>query len=286
MGIALSFLANFKLETVQLYYSIIILILSSIGIMRVLKQAIEKQRHEKGRKRNMLDNIIDGQKPIKAISLSQAPTREGEQIGNKIIIILGGLKKGMEKLKTFFSKFKGYMLTFALAILTVIEMCGGFINELCGGALVINGIKVLPVVTLVATAVVGVLSNGYTKEQHEKIKALFSKSTTNELVLAEIKKNIKEKTAQLSDFNKVLTTQEHALANLESELETLNNTLSAKREMYGMTPQLATSEDVQLAIANVSECQKKITEKKNEIRTTKTSIENLTTTLNALKGQL
>ena len=284
LGIVLAVIANFKLETVQLYYSIIILILVSIGIMRCLRQAIEKQRHQKERKHSIVDSIVDGQQSIKAITLSQNPTAEGEKIGKKIIILWEVLK--MEKIKTFFLKFKGYMLTIALAILTIIEMCGGFINDMFGGVLAINGVAILPVITLAATTVVGVLSNPNTKEQREKIKALFSKTTTNELVLAEIKKTIKEKTAQLAQFNKVLTTQEHELANFESELETLNNTLAAKKEMNAMLPQLATNEDVQLATNEVVNCQSKIAEKKEEIKNTKNSIDNLNTTINALKSQL
>ena len=286
MGVVLAVMANFKLETVQLYYSIIILILVSIGIMRCIKQAIEKQRHQKERKHNIIDNIVDGQKSIKAISLSQSPTEAGEKIGKKIIILWEVFKKVMEKVKLFFGKFKGYMLTIALAVLTVIEMCGGFVNSMFGGTLTINGVAVLPLIALGATTVVGALSNPNTKEQREKIKALFSKSTTNELVLVEIKKNIKENTAQLAQFNKKLTTQEHELANFESEYESLNNTLAAKKEMFAMVPQLATNEDVQLATNAVVSCQKKIAEKKNEIKATKTSIDNLTTTINALKSQI
>ena len=285
-GILLAFIADFELETVQLYYSIAILILVCIGAMRIIKQAIEKQRHTQERKHNIIDNIIDGQKSIKAISLAQAPTKEGEKIGEIIILFFGGLKKMMEKIKTFFSKFKGYLLTIALTILTIIEMCGGYFNTLCGGTLTINGIAILPLITLVCAIVVGILSNGYTKEQQEKIKALFSKSSTNELVLAEIKKTIKEKTAQLAQFNKLLTTQETELANFESELETLKNTLQAKREMYGMIPQLASAEDVQLASNAVVECQAKINAKKNEIEKTKATVTTLTTTINALKSQI
>jgi hypothetical protein len=254
--------------------------------MRIIKQAIEKQRHTQERKHNIIDNIIDGQKSIKAISLAQAPTKEGEKIGEIIILFFGGLKKMMEKIKTFFSKSKGYLLTIALTILTIIEMCGGYFNTLFGGALTINGIAILPLITLVCAIIVGILSNGYTKEQQEKIKALFSKSSTNELVLAEIKKTIKEKTAQLAQFNKLLTTQETELANFESELETLKNTQQAKKEMCAMIPQLATVEDVQLATNAVVDCQAKIATKKDEIEKTKATVNTLTTTINALKSQL
>lgn len=283
-GIGIAAIAKFELEIVQLCYSVIILIIVCIGILRLIRQETNKKQNE--RKHNAIDTVIDGQKPIRAISLAQSPTEEGEKIGKKIISLWGGLKPMLDKFKNYFSKFKGYMLTIALAILSVVEMCGGFINSAFGGALTINGIAIVPLVTLVCTVVVGIISNGYTKEQQEKIKALFSKSNTNELVLAEIKKQIKEKAAQLTQFNKLLTTQEHELANFESEYETLNNTMQAKKEMYGMVPQLATEEDVQLAANEVVNCQAKINTKKEEIAKTKTTIENLNTTINALRNQL
>lgn len=285
-GVLLAVMAKFKLESIQLYYSIIILILVSIGVLRIVKQAIEKQKKKKERKHNVVDSMVDSQKSMKAIRLAQEPTKDGEKVGELIIKLWEVLKRTMNKIKTFFDKFKGYMLTIALAILTVIEMCGGFINSLLGGVLTVNGVELMPIITLALTAVVGVLSNGFTKEQKEKIKALFSKSTTNELVKEEIKKTIKDKSAQLSQFNKIYTTKEHELANLNSELETLNNTLDAKKEMFNMTPQLATNEDVQLAANAVVDCQAKIETKKAELAETKKTIDNLTTAINALKSQL
>lgn len=280
-GVGLAVVAKFELETVQLYYSVIILILMCIGGARVIRQAAEKKKE---RKHSVVDSIVDSTKTIKAFKMAQAPTEEGEKIGEILIQIWRGTM--MEKIKTFFSKFKGYMLTIALAVLTVIEMCGGFINSWLGDVLTVNGFEVLPCVTLACAVIVGLLSNGYTKEQQEKIKALFSKSTTNELVLEEIKKTIKEKSAQLTQFNKVLTTQQHELENLNSELETLTNTLNAKKEMFAMVPQLATNEDVQLAQNDVFNCQNRCAAKQAEIANTKATIDNLTTTINALKNQL
>ena len=46
-AIGLSIIAKLQLETVQLYYSIVILALVCIGVFRVLKQAIEKNRKNK-----------------------------------------------------------------------------------------------------------------------------------------------------------------------------------------------------------------------------------------------
>lgn len=283
-GLILAIIAKFELETVQLYYSIIILMLVSIGILRIVRQAVDKQREKK--RKTMVDGIIDGQRPVKAIRIAQEPTKDGETIGKLIINLWEVSKKNMNKVKTFFDKFKGFMLTIALAVLTAVESCGGFINSLCNGALTINGVEVLPLVTLVCTAVVGIISNGFTKEQREKIKALFAKSNPNELVLAEIKKAVKENSTKLAQFHKILTTKETELANLQSELESAKNTHNAKKEMFAMVPQLATADDVQLAANEVVNIEAKIADKTGEIEETKKTINNLTTTLNALKSQL
>lgn len=284
LGLTFVAASKFNLEKIQIVYSTIILILVSIGCLRIIKQSFDKSK--KIKRNNVIDTLIDTQKPIKAISLAQDPTKEGRKLGEEIILIFKRSKRIMNKIKTFMSKFKGYILTIALAILTVVEMCGGYINELVGEALTVNGVKLLPVITLAATVVVGCISNGFTKEQRDKIKALFSKSSTNELVQAEIKKTLKADELKLKEFNKILTTQENALANLESQLETAKNTHSAKVEMFKMVPQLATGEDVQLAANEVVNCEAAIAEKKQEIEKTKASIANLTTAINALKNQL
>jgi chromosome segregation ATPase len=171
-------------------------------------------------------------------------------------------------------------------VLTLVEDYGGYINQLCGGKLVLGGYEIIPIVTLVASVIVGIISNGFTKEQNEKIKALFSKSSTDELIQAEIKKTIKERSATLSQYNKILSTKEAELENLQSELETRENSYNAKKGMYTMTPQLATEEDVKLALNAVHETTEKIENKKVEIEECKETISNLTTTINALKSQL
>lgn len=287
-GLALTIIAQFKLEKVQLYYSIIILLLVSIGCLRIIKQTIEKQREKKPKKRkhNIIDDMVDTQKPVKAISLAAHPTREGEKLGKLIIDTLKGVKRVMKKLKEWFDKFKGYILTIALGILTIIEMCGGYINDLLGDALTIRGVEVLPIITLGCAIIVGLISNGFTKEQREKIKALFAPSTTNELVITEIKKTIKDDEAKLKLWNKDLAYKENELATLETQLTNAQNTHAAKKEMLTMVPQLATADDVQLAANDVVNIQARIVEKKAEIEKTKTTISNLITEINALKTQL
>ena len=149
-GIAMCILSGNSIENIQLWYSVIILLLVSIGLFRIVKQSIDKQKKKKTKEaeNNLIYNIVDHQKPVQAISLAQDPTKVGEEAGKKIIKIMEEIKTIMKKFAEFFDKFKGYILTIALAVLTVIEMCGGFINELAGGVLVIEGIEILPIITL------------------------------------------------------------------------------------------------------------------------------------------
>ena len=287
-SLILSLMVNFKLEKIQLIYSVVILMLVSVGLFKILRQAIEKNKDKKPKKRkeNLIDALVDSQKSIKAVSLATEPMREGEQLGNLIIDIGRGAKRNMKKIKVLFDKFKGYILTAALGVLTVMEMCGGFINQLCGGDISINGVEVLPLITLGAAVTVGCISNGFTKDQREKIKALFAKSNTNELVIAEIKKQLKENDIKLVQYNKLLKTKEAELENLNSEIENAKNTLEAKQQMANMVPQLATAEDVRLATEIVNDIKVKIDTKSVEINETKETINKLTTTINALKSQL
>ena len=279
ISVLVAILAEFQLYKIQLCYSIIILVLVSIGFFRIIKQSRE-------RKKTVIDNVIDGQPSVKAVNIAQNPTKDGEVLGEIVIKLWEGLKGIMKKLKVWFDKFKGIILSIALGILTVVEMYGGYIGGWCDGKLTIHGIEVVPYVTLFASVVVGIISNGWSKEQKEKIKALFSKSSTNEIVMAEIKKTLKEDEAKLKKFKGVLSTKQTELDNLNSELATQKNTHSAKVEMSVMTPRLATADDVKLAEIAVSETEKKIADKKKEIAEVETTIENLTSTIKALKSQL
>ena len=285
MGIIIVILANSQVYVIQLCYSIIILILVDIAVFRTIRQSVEKKRAKK-REHNIIDSMVDSLKPIKAINIAQNPYKDGEVLGKLILKIMEGLKDTMKKIKEFISKFKGYILAFSLIALSVLEMCGGFINELAGGVLVINGIEVVPFATLLLAVIVGILSNGYSREQIEQIKALFKKSTTNELVLSEIKKTLKADETKIKEFNKILIMKNSELDNLNNELDSKKNTLSAKVEMQSMTPQLATAEDVHLANIAVKEVVDKIEAKKKEIAEVEASISNLNTAISALKSRL
>ena len=285
IGLALCVIAHFESEVMRLFYSCVILMLACIGICRIIRQAFERGA-KKVRKHSIIDCIVDKQIAVMMTNIAQEPTKEGEKTGKFLKELWEVIKSIMKKFKELFSRYKGYLLTVLLGVLTAIESIGGYVNQLCGGVLVIKGVEVFPLATLIITVIVGILSNGYSKEQMEKIKALFSKSSTAELVKAEIKKQLADKKTKHTQFVKLQDTKEAELANLHSELESLKNTHSAKKEMYNMTPQLATEEDILLAANAVRDCENKITAKEAELEEVKTTISNLETTINALKSQL
>ena len=284
IGLMMAVFAEFQLQAIQLCYSVIILILLSIGFFRMIKQAVDKSREKK--RETLIDHFVDGQKAIKALSMAQNPTQDGEVLGQITIKLWEGLKSIMKKFREFFDKFKGIVLAIALGILTIVEGNGGAINAMCGGIFEIHGIDIIPLATLVASIVVAIISNGWSSEQMAKIKALFSKSSTDEIVLAEIKKTLKENESKVKEFGKVLVTKRTELDNLKSELEAKKNTHSAKVEMLNMTPQLATANDVKLAEIAVNDVSKKIFEKQKEIDEVEKTLANLNSTISALKSQL
>lgn len=258
---------------------ILILLLVTIGTIRVIKVKADQRRRLKA------PSSLNGYQSATALStIAQAPKRE--ETPGIIYLFRKEMKITMEKIKVFFDKFKGYILTAALAILSIVEMCGGFINELCGGVLVVNGIEVLPVVTLVGTAIVGVLSNGFTKEQIEQIKTLIKSSDKNATIKSVIKETIKTKTEELAKLKKSLTTMEHELIKLELTHTQLSDVLMAQREMSRMDPNVTTLEDVRKAEADVRDVFVQVDTKKAEIEKTRATIEVYQTKITALKLQL
>jgi hypothetical protein len=178
IGILMAVLARFQLERIQLCYSIIILILLSIGFFRMIKQTMNEHKSER---HTVIDTMVNGHQAVKAVNMAQHPTQDGEVLGYATIKLWEGLRMIMKKIKELFDKFKGIVLSIALGALTAVEMYGGYINELCGGVLCYKGIEIIPLVTLVASVIVGIISNSWTKEQKAKINALI-KSGTAELV--------------------------------------------------------------------------------------------------------
>ena len=290
-GLIITVASGFDISVIQLTYSALILMLVSIGLFRVVKQAIDKNKEQrnkrkKERQHNLIDELVDTQTAVKVINLATKPTKEGERLGHLLIDIMKRGKRTMKQIKTFLDKFKGFILAFALAALSIIEMCGGYLNAAFGDALTLNGVELLPIVTLVLSVVVGCISNGFTKEQLETIKTLVTKKPKNEIVQAQIKAKLKADELKLKEYNKALITQESELDNLANQLVSVKNVHEARKEMYTMVPRLATAEEVQEAANHVVNTEAAIVEKTKQIEATKKSINDITVEIGALRSQL
>lgn len=233
-GVGLSVLVEFKLESIQLAYSIIILVLVSIGILRIFKESLEKRKNK--REHNIIDDIVDAQKPMKAIDFANNPTKQGEEIGKTFILTYKEVHSGMEKVKTLWSKYKGLIVSGLTFVLAFIEGHYGIINELCGEYLVFHGIEILPIAFIIISLVVAFLSNTFDKEEWElvltTIKTFRDKKNDNKALNDELKKIIKENEGVLKGAYKELTTAEHKLATDEATLKNAQNSLDVKTQLY------------------------------------------------------
>lgn len=103
MGLALSLIAKWQIEKMQLIYTTIILILVCIGFLKVIKSSYTN--------RNILDKVVNHQSPVRAIKFAKNPTQEGEELGELMIETMKGSKKTMTKIKNFFKKVWGNKFT-------------------------------------------------------------------------------------------------------------------------------------------------------------------------------
>ena len=282
------FISNFQLESIQLVSSIIILILLMVGVFRVLKQSLDKylSKKEDIREQTVLDNIIDLQKCMRAVHMSEAPLEDGEKLGKLILYLIGVIKIMFNKIKEFFDKFKGFILAIALGVLTIVEMAGGYLDTLIGGVLTVNGIELLPIITLVAALVVAALSNGFSTEQLKQIKQLFAKPVTNKTVVEEIKKTIKATDAVRAENKKKLSVAKSELVTLEKDLAKAKNTFEAKKQLAAMVPPVATAEEVNIVNREMIDLQNKVNAKAAEIANLEKLVENANTAVAALKTKL
>lgn len=93
----ITLLAKFELNTIQLIYSILILWLLCVGALRLVKPKKDKRK-----KPNLVDEVVDHQKPMQALNLAENPTEQGEKLYYLSIKTLEGARKTMEKIKKIF----------------------------------------------------------------------------------------------------------------------------------------------------------------------------------------
>lgn len=108
IGLVSSFLVNWQIDKIQLIYSILILILLYIGLLKVLakhRKKVNKKKNEKQlvvEDRRLVDKMVEVQKPFKALHYAEDPTQDGEELGELILESMKEGQKGMEKVKKFF----------------------------------------------------------------------------------------------------------------------------------------------------------------------------------------
>lgn len=289
----ISILARFKLYTIQLISSIIILILVCIGVCKLIKNSIEtrqsdenNKKRKKKRKKIVVDKMVDSRQEMKAINIAQNPLQQGEELYNAMKKSRKEIKKIMNKLKKFFDRFKGYMLTILLFILTILSEYGGFIDNMFNGKLVVNDVNIISCVMLICTIIVGLLSNTYTKEQRKKIKEIFTKKPSNEIVNEELKNQLKIKESSRKSLEKQIENNNSTLDSYEKDLEQAQNVYNAKIEMQNMIPMLATDDDVRESLSKVNEIKDKIEKTKSIISGLEKDLNDVNNFITMLKNRL
>lgn len=240
-GLFLSIIAQWKLDSIQLIYTEIILILVCIGLFKVLKNGIDN--FTKGRKKIVVDKLVENQKPMKAITLANEPTKTGEELGEVLIDTMKGGKKLMKKIKDVFVWIRKYwqqLLGIVSAIgeyaLYVYALVCDKLNfilqylpqnnawQICGKVGI--GIIVLLVVALQIRNMckwVGVGSvekaNEYLASKKEEVKSKLSASA---------KENVKK---VVKDYQSQLKKVEKTISSLETQIKETDSSISSTKEL-------------------------------------------------------
>lgn len=265
-------------------------------MLKTIRQSIDNNvAHD-----TLLDKVVDAQKPVRAIRAAQYPTKDGEELGNTLIEswkeTTNIMKKLKEKLKVFFERSKGYLLTAALSIVTFLEWYGNYIVKMFGDALIIKTenaeLNLLVVIFGLATIVVSALSDKYTKEERQQlavkgITAIASGvKVDDELVIEKINARLKEIKLLMKDSKKELTSLTSSLHSSESSLANAKNNYSAVEKMYNMFPKLASAEDVQNAANAIADIGKNIDDVKCKIENCEATMKMLNDEAALLKSKL
>lgn len=288
LSILLTIIARFKLEKIQLMYSVIILMLVCIGVCSVIKKTANNRvnKKKKERKTNIIDKLVNSRKEVKAVNIAQNPLQEGEELYIAMKKSRKDIRKVMKKLKKFFDKFKGWILSISLLVVSLISEYGGFIEKIFNGKLIIKGVNMISLIALICAVIVGLLSDTHTSEQIKKIKELFAKKPSNEIVKEELKNQLKLNETSRKNLEKQIETHNLTIDTFNQELEQAKNVYNAKIEMLNMTPKLATEEDVQNALSKVNEIEGKIAKVKNDIIELDKKLFDVNTLITALKNRL
>ena len=281
-GIILSILVKFNLQKIQLCYSIIILILVSMGLCRMIKKEIEKRKGLKSRNSTVIDKAIDTQTSIKAVELAYHPMRLGEDIGYLYIDILKKGRKGMRKFKVFLDKFKGYIISTLLLILGLVEAFGNYIIVLVGNKFVVNGVNMVALVVLLASLIVSMFSNKLTKEQKLILKP--KKSEADISMSKEVKKTYDELALKLKCYKDELVKKEKMYDDMKAEVNDDMSAYSAKFNIQQSVPGLDLKTEIEDLVNAIKDKKVYVANLQKEIDELKTNIKGIEENQIKLKG--
>lgn len=211
MGLGLSFATQWQLSKMQLAYTTIILILVSIGLLKVIKSSFNSK--------GLIGKMVEHQSPVRAIKIAQNPTQEGEELGELVIETMKGGKKTMTKIKNFFKRVWGNKFT--LINITINLLCVAVADYLVFSEYLLRfnfftenqiafkiGVPVLSALYLVLDIFTTVSKYGW--ENLDELKAKSQKKATEKA-----SKLSKEQKAIIKNQIKVV---ENGIATLENEL--------------------------------------------------------------------
>lgn len=280
-SIIISILVKFNLQKIQLCYSVIILILVSMGLCRMIKKEIEKRKGIKSRSSTVIDKAIDTQTSIKAVELAYHPMRLGEDIG---YLYIDSLKKGrmfMQKFKIFLDKFKGYIISTVLLILGIIEAFGNYIVLLLDDKLIVNGVNLVALIVLLSSIIISMFSDKLTKEQRLLLKP--KKTDLDKTKAKEVKKTYSELSLKLKLYNEDLHKKEKEYDLLKNELSDKMNSYSAKYNIQKSLPDIDLKQEIDSLINDINDKKVKSAVLQKEIENLKINIQTLENNQKKLK---
>lgn len=211
MGLGLSFATQWQLNKMQLACTTIMLILVSIGLLKVIKSSFDNK--------GLIDKVVERQSPVRAVIMAQNPTQEGEELGELVIETMKGGKKTMTKIKNFFKRVWGNKFT--LINITINLLCVAVADYLVFSEYLLRfafiqenqlwfkiGVPVLSALYLVLDIFTTVSKYGW--ENLDELKAKSQKKATEKA-----SKLSKEQKAIIKNQIKAV---ENGIATLENEL--------------------------------------------------------------------
>ena len=275
LAIVIATISMFDIVIIQLCYSVIILMLVSIGLFRLIKKEIDKRRNNIKHKYDVIDKILNSQVSIKAIELSNHPTKLGEDLGHFSIDIFRKGRKTMKSIKTFLYRFRGYIVSICFLALGLVETFSNYLLLIFGN-ITINGVNVIAVILFLCSLLISMFSNKLTKSQKALLKQFkndgSSTSDDNKLLQEEITKAYGELSFKLKELRKTLSKKEKEYEEVNKQFETTASSYKAKQSLQTLLPSIDMSAELDALVSEAAKqktikdaCEKEITTLKQSI---------------------